>query len=225
MIRVSLINVNFLDDDDLFNEALKQVSYYRFNRVQRYHFRKDKNLSLGAGLALDYLLKQLKLAEKEMKYQEGKHGKLRFEDYPGIYFNISHSNDYAVCAIAPVEIGVDIEKTITYESDIAKQFCSEAEIDFIENQDREKKDYCFTRLWTLKESFLKNRGTGIIDKAFFPKFIPNNLPELQDKMYSNYHFREYYRDNYFISICVRNEKCRMEMCLEELLWPMEGTIL
>ncbi len=204
-IRIKLIKVNFLDDEKLFQKALEQVSLHRINKVQKYRFRKDKNLSLGAGLALDFLLKQIGLNEKDMEYQTGKYGKLKFKNYPNVHFNISHSGNYAICAIAPIEIGIDIEIVTDYQKDVAEQFCSKDEIDFIETLSEKNRAYYFTRLWTLKESFLKKLGCGIIDKKFFPKFIPNNLPTLQDSRYSDYDFKELELKGYCISLCFENK--------------------
>ncbi|MDO5566929.1 MAG: hypothetical protein Q4G59_09760 [Planctomycetia bacterium] len=45
-------------------------------------------------------------------YQYGPHGKPQLENYPDLFFNISHCNRAVVCAVADHEIGVDVE-TIT----------------------------------------------------------------------------------------------------------------
>ncbi len=203
-IRVKLLNINFLNEESLFQKKLGQLSSHRINKVQKYHFLKDKKLSLGAGLALDCLLKQIGLNEKDMKYQIGKYGKLRFANYSNIHFNISHSGDYAICVIAPIEIGVDIEFLTDYQKKVAEQFCFSNEINFIENLPKEKRAAAFTRLWTLKESLLKNLGTGVGDKQSFPKFIPNNLPKLEEQIFSDYCFIEFEKDSYYVSICAKS---------------------
>lgn len=77
----------------------------------------------------------------------------------GLHFNLSHCEKGAVCALAGHEIGVDIQDVRpASESLIQKTMCAE-EIAFIHAS--EDPDRAFARLWSRKESLLKQSGEGI----------------------------------------------------------------
>lgn len=71
-------------------------------------------------------------------------------------FNLSHSGDYAACALAGGRVGVDIQRAEEYKSRLAARVFTQGEIRRIEKRGED-----FTRLWTLKESYLKYLGTGL----------------------------------------------------------------
>ncbi|AWN81630.1 4'-phosphopantetheinyl transferase family protein [Candidatus Cardinium hertigii] len=81
-----------------------------------------------------------------------------------VCFNVSHSNQCIVCAIAKKRaVGIDIEflQSINFEN-IARRFFSHYEYRQLMHhtppQQREKKFYS---LWTCKEAFVKNIGQGL----------------------------------------------------------------
>ncbi len=90
----------------------------------------------------------------------GSHGKPYIEGRPNLHFNISHSGNYVVCAIAPDSVGIDIQlhKDIDFEKVRKKAFRPEEIQEMEKSQD--PKSYFFNR-WTLKEAWLKWKGIGI----------------------------------------------------------------
>lgn len=95
-----------------------------------------------------------------------------------IHFNISHSHEYAVCAVGSKELGIDIQyhKTPDIER-VAKRVLTPHEWKSFQNS-QNKSQYFYDR-WTEKESYLKYTGAGIrsdlrtlmIDKVIQPVFI------------------------------------------------------
>jgi len=82
-------------------------------------------------------------------------GKPVLKNFPNIHFNLTHSEDIALCVISNTPVGIDVEyldKNIDYLN-IAKRYFSPTEV--IHN----KLD--FLKLWTQKEAYLKSRGMGI----------------------------------------------------------------
>lgn len=81
------------------------------------------------------------------------------EDYPDIYFNLSHCSGLVACAIYSNPVGVDIERIRKFPTGVMKKVCS------LEEQNWIKKSKCpeeaFFRLWTLKESYIKTIGLGL----------------------------------------------------------------
>ncbi len=71
-----------------------------------------------------------------------------------LFFNLSDSHGQLVCAVSDQEIGVDIQK-ICYRPRVARKICTPAELKTIKNAED------FTRIWVLKESFVKANGAGL----------------------------------------------------------------
>ncbi|GAA4064675.1 4'-phosphopantetheinyl transferase superfamily protein [Amphibacillus indicireducens] len=66
-----------------------------------------------------------------------------------------------ICAIDKNKIGIDIEKMD--DIDMAKYFLTKKEFNFlISITEEEKKISVFYDLWTLKESYVKYLGTGML---------------------------------------------------------------
>ena len=73
-----------------------------------------------------------------------------------VNFSISHSGDYAVCAISGNEIGIDIEKIRAVHPRAHEKFCNESETHYIDSEENG-----FFKIWTLKEAYFKCIGTGL----------------------------------------------------------------
>jgi 4'-phosphopantetheinyl transferase len=135
-------------------------------------------------------------------------GKPYLVNHPGIYYNISHSGDYAACAVSDCPIGIDIQYHEKRNlENVARKILAADELESYEQSGcREEMFYYF---WTKKESCLKYTGQGITCEmntltyeqcAFFePKLWPD----------------------YTISICIpenREEKVLFrEMKIEDIM--------
>lgn len=81
-------------------------------------------------------------------------------DHPGkgyreVYFSVSHSGDYAVCALNDSPVGTDIEIVGKESRNIAERFFARDELEYITDTES------FYHIWTLKESFMKVVGLGM----------------------------------------------------------------
>jgi 4'-phosphopantetheinyl transferase len=76
-----------------------------------------------------------------------------------IHFSLSHSGDYAVCALGEKPIGIDIQKIVPYNEKTAKKVCSQSELEIVEKSDDKSAE--FIKLWTKKEAVMKMEGLGI----------------------------------------------------------------
>ena len=85
--------------------------------------------------------------------------KPRFAE-PGVFFSLSHSGNYWVCALANAELGVDIQRFQPCRGDlIAGRFFHPDEVSWIKDRGEEG----FFAVWTAKESYVKFTGEGITD--------------------------------------------------------------
>jgi 4'-phosphopantetheinyl transferase len=111
----------------------------------------------------------LKAHPREIAFRYGKNGKpelLQPHQSPTLHFNLAHSADLAVLAVASFgPVGVDIERVrpIGELDGIAAQFFSQDEKDGLAALPDEERQAAFYRLWTRKEAFLKATGEGIAD--------------------------------------------------------------
>lgn len=62
--QLYVMNVEALNDDFLARSAYDRLSKARKSKADLFVFRKDRNLSLGAGLLLDFALRSFGLHEK-----------------------------------------------------------------------------------------------------------------------------------------------------------------
>lgn len=92
----------------------------------------------------------------EIVRQEGE--KPCFKPDIGLYFSVSHSGKFWVCAVSKQEIGIDIQnRTCRYQRAVARRFFHPDEYEYLE-----KKDFSdFFPVWTAKESYVKYTGQGI----------------------------------------------------------------
>jgi len=74
------------------------------------------------------------------------------------YISISHTEGYAACAIAREPVGIDVERGHTFSKAAAKRILSPQEELM---SDSTNADELLSRIWTVKESFLKMTGEGI----------------------------------------------------------------
>jgi 4'-phosphopantetheinyl transferase len=89
-----------------------------------------------------------------------------------IYFNLSHSGNFAALAVTTLgEIGIDIEtiRPRNYLA-IAERYYHSDELQQLLATPEAEREPLFFKLWTLKEAFFKATGGGIssgLDKAVF----------------------------------------------------------
>ena len=92
------------------------------------------------------------------------HGKPFFDPARGIDFNLSHSGDHAVVALAPSQsIGIDLERSGRQRSvlALAQRFFCASEFAALAALPEAQQQLAFLRLWTCKEAVLKALGRGI----------------------------------------------------------------
>ena len=120
----------------------------RREKAEKYVHENGRLLSFGAG----YLLKRY-LPNGEIEIADN--GKPYIPNGP--YFNLSHSEEYAVLVIHPTrDVGVDIEKIDETKVDAIR---------FVLNEEEKKVSDVNTlfQMWSNKESLIKCMSTGLKD--------------------------------------------------------------
>ena len=207
MIYTYYIDVTQFDNETLFQDKLKLLSPYRQQKIALLKHAKDRNRSLGAGIALDHALETYGLKEKSVEYEFGEWGKPSLKYQPNIYFSLSHSGDYAICSIGDKAIGNDIELIKHGRLKVADRFFAREELDWMYAvQDEEEITRRMFRIWTMKESFLKATGKGIsLPLGDFAVIVDEDIAKIRVKHSYNakfYHMKEYADiDGYRVAVC------------------------
>lgn len=100
-----------------------------------------------------------------LRFTRNKHGRPELGDGHPLRFNVSHSGGLIALAVAwRREIGIDVENTRASpdDDDVAKEHFSPLEFaDYLRQPTPEQRHTRFLEFWTLKEAYLKARGTGL----------------------------------------------------------------
>ena len=166
---VKIANVEPLGAPGALDDALRQLSHYRREKVAPYRFERGKWLSAGAGLLLDNMLMEHGLRERDMEYASGEHGKPLLLNHPELHFSLSHSGTLVACALGDEPVGVDVQTIVKLRRGLVEYTMSEAEIARLDAMARiDEQELFFTQLWTLKECYAKATGRGLSHE--FPSF-------------------------------------------------------
>ncbi|MDO5581468.1 MAG: 4'-phosphopantetheinyl transferase superfamily protein [Planctomycetia bacterium] len=127
-------------------------------------------------------------------YRFGPWKKPYLENYSDLFFNIGHCREAVVCVLSEKEIGIDIEQVQAIESEVMRSVLNDEEIAAVRSASDPNRE--FIRYWTLKESLLKFRGTGLAGD------FNGDLKDLLSD--STCRFNGYSGKNWEIAVC-RNE--------------------
>jgi 4'-phosphopantetheinyl transferase len=134
-------------------------------RAERFVLQRDRRRFLTARIVLRAVLGQLLDRRPEhIRFTTTPHGKLNLaDDAFDLRFNISHSGERAVLAVAlGREVGVDIEENRPIDTlRLARRFLAAGEIRALEETCALDRTTAFFRCWTRKEAFVKAIGTGL----------------------------------------------------------------
>ena len=181
-MKLYLAKITPLLDPALFEALLPFVPKERQDAIKKIHYKEDQARSLAAGLLLEYGLRECgyTLLAKEHGKQKvslvyGESGKpelsgdkLSLDNC--IFFNLTHSGDYAAAVFDTMPLGVDLEKVREKKlhensKKLAARFFCKREQEFLETVEARDGvtayEVAFMKLWTRKESYVKAKGTGI----------------------------------------------------------------
>ncbi|MBO4907006.1 MAG: 4'-phosphopantetheinyl transferase superfamily protein [Bacteroidaceae bacterium] len=197
-VHVIVADVGPLSDDSMLTVALNRLSAQRQEKVLACKHQLQRQLSAGAGLALDLLLQPFGMAERTMSYCFNEHGKPMFMNTQDLCFNLSHSGTMVAAAIVKTDnlsmsVGIDIQKMSKWREGVARRVFSSEDIQQLLHCDDESRDQMFTRLWTIYEARVKALGTGI-------KW--NDDDNDNHQYVSNLSYNTFNLEDYFITLCV-----------------------
>ena len=147
------------------------MSEEKQKRVEGFKAIEDKKRTVaGDMLARKAVAEWCGIKPENIVFKLGEHGKPYVKDLD-VHFNISHSENLVVCAVADKPVGIDIERIRPINLSIAKRICTEKELEYLFGFLPSKTDFKktddrqtllrFFELWTAKEAFAKCQGKGL----------------------------------------------------------------
>jgi len=136
-------------------------------RAARFHFENDRRrFKIAHDSLREILARYLNLPAAELTFGQTHYGKpfLINPEASGLLFNMSHSEDLAVIAVARErEVGIDVEfmRADFATNEVAEHFFSVAEIYTLSGLDPHQRTRAFFDCWTRKEAYVKARGEGL----------------------------------------------------------------
>jgi 4'-phosphopantetheinyl transferase len=133
-------------------------------RADRFRFDRDRQSFVAARSGMRKILgRYLNQDAAAIEFTYGSHGKPFLAD-GAIAFNLSHSGDWALLAVARDRaVGVDIEriKPMAELEKLTARFLMAAEHERIVRLPEADRLLAFFRTWTCKEAYLKATGEGL----------------------------------------------------------------
>ena len=151
-------------------------------RSERFvHFMHRKRFIAAHGFMRSVLALYTQQAAETLEFDKGEHGKPFLIHNTHLHFNLSHSQDIAMLAVATQDIGIDVE-CINRKNDwqkIIERFFTASEQKKILSLDESLQQRAFFEVWTRKEAHMKVTGQGLfLAPGQFTVSVPPEPAEL-----------------------------------------------
>jgi 4'-phosphopantetheinyl transferase len=151
--------------DDKLDRFRRTLEPDELDRASRFHFEKHRrHFILARGFLRVVIGRYLEMQPEALRFSYGAYGKPALASEHVLRFNLSHSHEVALLAIAlDAELGVDVEhiRADFASEEIARRFFSRAEVDVFNALPKEEQVAAFFRCWTRKEAYIKAIGKGL----------------------------------------------------------------
>lgn len=162
--EVHLWRASLSADGSALSKSWEILSEDEKARAERFYFERDKHHFVLARGGLRTLLSQY--ADRPagaIPLEYGPSGKPCLPSSFGLEFNLSHSQDAALFAVARHPVGVDLEaiRPVQNALSVAEGFFAPSEIAALRLVNADQLSESFLRCWTRKEAFVKACGDGL----------------------------------------------------------------
>lgn len=202
MVDAYKIRTNSFLDSKAADLLMQLVTNEKKERIKRFVYKEDALRCLLGDLLSRYALcKRTGYKSSELKYRINEYNKPLLVTPEHLYFNVSHSGNWAVCAVADKLVGIDVEYIKSIDFKIAERFFTNYEYDNLLKQDPKNQLRYFYTLWTLKESYIKADGRGLslpLD-SFSIEIKKDSISVSTDNELKSCFFKIYEIDDFHIS--------------------------
>lgn len=210
MARLYGLHLQGFDQTD-WQALLPRLSPARQQRVLACRREDDRLRAAGVGWLLQYAMAQAGVPH-DAPLEKTPLGKPCFPDFPHVQFSLSHAGAWAVCAVSPQPVGVDVEMPRCTMA-IARRFFPAEELAALENLPEPERRDQLNRLWTAREAFLKALGCGLtVPLDSFSIRLHHGGAALEQSLSPlPYLLHEYPLDTGRICLCTTDEKPELEI--------------
>lgn len=171
MVKVYAADIMPLTGEACFHGWMEQIDEERRRRIDNCIKPADKMRSLAAGILLQKAWEEFNRQKNgadtvvdKLVLRYGKEGKPYCGNSASFHFNLSHSGDYAVCAVSQGKVGIDIQKRKEFNLKVAERFFAQEETARLKDAQDADKSRVFNEIWTMKESYIKYTGRGMVQE-------------------------------------------------------------
>jgi 4'-phosphopantetheinyl transferase len=166
---VHLWRINLNQSESQLEDFWETLSSDEIARAERFYFPEHRQRFIaGRGTLRAILGRYLAIDPKQVEFEYQPRGKpflaAKFANQR-LFFNLSHSQDLALCGVSyQNQIGVDLEciRTMSDLESLAKRFFSAEEYEHLRLVSSEEQKQMFFRYWTCKEAYVKATGDGLV---------------------------------------------------------------
>ena len=207
MIEILLFDIREMTVLELSRQIFSEPQDLWKERIQKtfaYKFQEDKFRCIGGTLLMKHIFDQFQISYTALR--SNTYGKYFIEN-SDLYFNLSHSGDYVVIAYGEASCGIDIEQK-TDALHLAEKFFCHSEAKYCTTPE------AFTRMWTMKEAYMKEIGKGLYIPLNSFEIIPGILlddvkeltqirefPQTCIQHDAERNLKQFYLKGYGISVC------------------------
>ncbi|SMD41576.1 4'-phosphopantetheinyl transferase [Aquiflexum balticum DSM 16537] len=207
--EIHVVRINISKNLHQVSNHKNLLTYPEKQKLSRIIRQEDKNIFLCSQVMKRIVCGHyLNFPHDEISFDFTENKKPFISGQPDFHFNISHSGDWMTMIISKYPCGIDVEKIqpdFDFEGVIQLTFHPE-EIGYIfQNPDQTK---AFFRIWTIKESFLKATGVGLIDNLSDLNMMKNSTPLAN---LNPWQIQSFIIDgNYWCSICYQAQNPKIK---------------
>jgi 4'-phosphopantetheinyl transferase len=163
--EVHVWRVSLEQTDEVHARFRRTLEPDELDRAGRFYFEKHRrHFVIGRGFLRDVIGRYLQQQPEALRFAYGAYGKPSLAGEQTLRFNMSHSHEVALLAVARgAELGVDVEhvRADFATENIARRYFSMVEVDAFNRLSRDEQVAAFFRCWTRKEAYIKAIGKGL----------------------------------------------------------------
>ncbi|MDW7614149.1 4'-phosphopantetheinyl transferase superfamily protein [Peribacillus simplex] len=160
MCEIYGVNLSNSIDSSTFQLLLQLLPFRKAEKINKFLHFEDAQRGLVADLLIRFIIAKKGMTNGECQFNINAFGKPFLKNFPKFEFNLSHSEEWVVCAIDTAPVGIDVEAIKPIDLQVANHFFTEKECHYISSSP-ELQESRFYEVWTLKESYIKAVGQGL----------------------------------------------------------------
>ena len=154
-----LLDLRPLLQDERWRAFLPELPIERQTRARSCRREEDAARLTGAGFLLQQALLSLNIPISEQIFRKNDWGKPYLVSR-AVEFSLTHAAYYAACALDASPVGLDLEvPRVTMP--VARRCFHPDEVSFLETLSEPEQPDALLRLWTIKEAYTKQLGSGL----------------------------------------------------------------